>query len=58
MVFCVALPVVNIDIWQTGNQKFQLLLVEDRDQLCRDNVVEAYNNVSESSVVLCRICIP
>lgn len=40
VVLCVALPVVDVDVRQTGDQELQLLLVEDRDQLCRNDFVE------------------
>jgi hypothetical protein len=40
MIFGVALPIVDIDLGQSGNEQFQLLLVEDCNKLGRDNVVE------------------
>ncbi len=42
MVFGVVLPVVNVDVWQAGDEELQFLLVKDCDELCRDDVVEAY----------------
>jgi hypothetical protein len=36
-----ALPVVHINIWQARDEKLQLLLIEDLDQLGWDDVVEA-----------------
>jgi hypothetical protein len=41
VVLSVVLPVVNVDVWQTRNQKLKLLLIEDRDELSRDDVMEA-----------------
>jgi hypothetical protein len=29
LVLCIALPVVNVDIWQTGDKQLKLLFVED-----------------------------
>jgi hypothetical protein len=42
VVFCVASPVVNVNVGKARNQKLQFLLIEDRDQLCWDNFVESY----------------
>ena len=41
MVFGMIFPIVDIDIGQARDEQLKLLLVEDRDQLRRDNVVEA-----------------
>lgn len=41
VVLGVALPVVNVDVGQTRDEQLELLLVEDRDELGGDDVVEA-----------------
>lgn len=41
VVLGVRLPVVDVDIRQTRNEKFELLFVEDGDELFRDDLVEA-----------------
>jgi hypothetical protein len=34
------LPVVDVDVWETGDEKLEFLLVEDGDELRGDDVVE------------------
>lgn len=46
VVFGVVLPVVDVDLGETGDEQFELLLVEDRDEFSRDDIVEACTNVS------------
>lgn len=41
VVLGVGLPVVDVDIRQTGNEKFELLFIEDCDELFGDDLVEA-----------------
>jgi hypothetical protein len=41
VILSVSFPVVNVNVRETRDKKFQLLLVEDGDQLCRNNVMEA-----------------
>lgn len=41
MVVGVVLPVVDIDFGQAGDEEFELLLVEDGDELSGDDVMEA-----------------
>lgn len=41
VVVGVVLPVVDVDVWQTGDEELKLLFVEDSDQFSRDDVVEA-----------------
>lgn len=40
VILGIALPVVNINFRKTRNQKLQLLLVEDCDEVSRNNVME------------------
>ena len=42
VVLCVVLPIVYIDIRKTGDEELELLLVENCNQFCRDNVMETY----------------
>lgn len=46
VVFGVVLPVVNIDLRETRDEQFELLLVEDRDEFRGDDVMEACVSVS------------
>lgn len=41
VVLGVALPVIHVDIGQTRDEKLELLLVEDGDEVLGDDVVEA-----------------
>lgn len=41
VVLGVRLPVVDVNIRQTGNEKFKLLFVEDGDELFGDDLMEA-----------------
>jgi hypothetical protein len=41
MILGVVLPIIHVNIWKARDQKLQLLLVEDRNQLCRYNIMEA-----------------
>jgi hypothetical protein len=41
VVLGVVAPVLNIDIWQTGDKEFQLLLVEDGDKFRGNDVVKS-----------------
>jgi len=47
VVLGVVLPVIHIDVRQTGNEKFELLFAEDGDELRRDDIVEALEEVLE-----------
>lgn len=40
VVLCVVLPIVYIDIREAGDEELELLLVENCNQLCRDDVME------------------
>jgi hypothetical protein len=40
-VVCVLLPVVNIDVCYSTNEQLELTLIEDVDQVSRDELVEA-----------------
>ena len=41
VVFGVRLQVIDVDRWQSGDEQLQLLLVEDRDETLRDDVIES-----------------
>lgn len=41
MVFGIALPVVDVDLWETGDEELQFLLIEDSDELGGNDLVEA-----------------
>ena len=41
VILRVALPVIYVNIWQTRDEKLQLLFVEDGDELGRDDLVKA-----------------
>ena len=41
VILGVALPVIDINIGQTGDQQLQLLLIENGDKLGRDDIMEA-----------------
>lgn len=43
MIFRIVLPIININVRKTGNKKLELLLVKDRNQLSRYNIVESYD---------------
>ena len=36
------LPVIDINVGQTRDEQLKFLLVEDRDQFRRDNIVKAW----------------
>lgn len=42
VVVCIVLPVVSVNLRQTRNQQLKLLLVENGDELARDNLLETY----------------
>ena len=42
LVLRITLPVVHVDVGQARNQQLELLLIEDGDQVRRDNVMEPY----------------
>lgn len=44
VVFGIVLPVIHVNFGQAGDQQLQLLLIEDRNELGRDNIVETYSN--------------
>jgi hypothetical protein len=44
VILGIVLPVVNIDIWETRDEELELLLIEDRDEVCLDDVMETYSN--------------
>ena len=46
MVFGVVAPVLDVDVRKTGDEELELLLVEDGDEVCWDDVMEACANVS------------
>lgn len=48
MIFTICLQVFNIHVWQTRDEQFQLLLVENRNQTLRYNVVESLKERSQS----------
>jgi hypothetical protein len=54
VVLCVGLPVVNIDIGQTGNEQLEFLLIENGDELCGDDVVETSEEIVE--LIVDRTC--
>lgn len=41
MVLSVCTPVIEVDVGKAGNEKLELLLVEDGDKFCGNNVVES-----------------
>jgi hypothetical protein len=41
VVFGVVLPVIDVDVGETGDEKFEFLLVEDLNEFGRDDLVEA-----------------
>lgn len=47
MILGVGSQVFDVDVWQAGNQKLEFLLVEDRNQSLRDDVVEAFQKCAE-----------
>ena len=40
-VVSVFLPIVNVDISDTTNEEFELALIEDVDQICRNELIES-----------------
>lgn len=40
VVLGIALPIIHVDFWQSGDQKLKFLLVENGDELRGDNVME------------------
>lgn len=46
MVLGVGLPVVHINLGQTGNQQFELLLSEDGNKIWWDDFMEAWMIIS------------
>ena len=42
MVFGVILPIVHVDIRETRDEKLELLLVEDGNELRWDNIMEPF----------------
>jgi len=41
VVLGVGLPVIYIDLWETGDEKLELLLIKDGDELSRNDFMEA-----------------
>lgn len=44
MILGVVLPIVHVNVWQTGDEEFELLFVEDGDELGRNDVVETWES--------------
>ncbi len=40
MILCVVLPIVHVNVWQTGDEEFKLLFVKYGDELGRNDVME------------------
>lgn len=38
------LPVIHVDFRHAGNKKFQLLFIENGNQLCWNDIMESYEN--------------
>lgn len=43
MIFRVILPIININVRKARNKKLELLLIKDRNELSRYNIVESYD---------------
>ena len=41
VIFGMIFPVINVDVGKAGDEKLELLLVEDRNEFRRNNVMEA-----------------
>lgn len=49
MVLGVALPVIHVNLRQTGDEEFQFLFVEDCDELSGNDIVETYASLGTFS---------
>jgi hypothetical protein len=54
VILCVGLPIVNVDIGQAGNEQLELLLIENGNELCGDDVVETSKKIFE--LIVDRTC--
>ena len=43
VIFRIGLPVIDINVGETRNEKLKLLFIKDRDELCWDNLMEAWS---------------
>jgi len=50
VVVCVALPVVNVDVWQTRDEQLEFLFREDGDEFRGNNLLEACSWLANSHV--------
>lgn len=48
MIFSVGSQVFDINVWQSGDEKLELLFVKDRNESLGDYVVEAFQKCVES----------
>lgn len=51
MVLCICTQVLDVDIGQSGDKQFKLLLVENRDESFRDDVIESFQKCVESEIL-------